>query len=365
MINKMVPAVALCAVLFPCAAYADEVGDKYVVNEAATSYCAEDKSGTSVLADDVDNVTVFNDANIIDSCMNNKQDQEQKSNKPDEETDKTQQDAHFYIRYDSTVQDEDGTTHYDPSNYFPIGATKDGYAYGSNKSDYSSIDGKTNTKSAYVPGAEGIITNANVNLYDEFGKTIDDTENGYFSMVYEGIVAAPPAEIITCSIENALGKDWMKEYNEGRIGVLWYVIKDEGKIHVDGVLYWKSTGDVVDKDSDIDKDKLPLDPGSPDGNSDNSDVPDADNSEDCGNDGGVDGNKTEQNDSNVCTDDVDNNHSEENNMNNADDTSEVNTLPQTSDNLSFVTALFAGISAMAAAFASRFKRKVMQYKIYN
>lgn len=75
-------------------------------------------------------------------------------------------DAHFFIRYDSSTQMEDGTTHYSPKHYFPVGTTASGYVYGSGESDYTSVDGKVLTKVAYVPGAETVITGGNVNLYD-------------------------------------------------------------------------------------------------------------------------------------------------------------------------------------------------------
>lgn len=94
-------------------------------------------------------------------------------------------DAHFFIRYDSSTQMEDGTTHYSPKHYFPVGTTASGYVYGSGGSDYTSVDGKVLTKSAYVPGAEAAITGGNVNLYDSF-----DTEalHTYFKTVYDNIL---------------------------------------------------------------------------------------------------------------------------------------------------------------------------------
>ena len=73
-------------------------------------------------------------------------------------------DAHFFIRYDSSTQTEDGTTQYSPSHYFPVGTTASDYVYGKSGSDYTSVDGKVLTKSAYVAGAEKIITGGNVNL---------------------------------------------------------------------------------------------------------------------------------------------------------------------------------------------------------
>ena len=154
-------------------------------------------------------------------------------------------DAHFFIRYDSSTQTEDGTTHYSPKHYFPVGTTASGYVYGSGGSDYTSVDGKVLTKSAYVPGAEAAITGGNVNLYDSF-----DTEalHTYFKTVYDNILQEPSRDVIQASIEKALGAKYAAMYAKGEIDVLWYVSKDESPyVNVDGVVYYVKTGQVVDK----------------------------------------------------------------------------------------------------------------------
>ena len=154
-------------------------------------------------------------------------------------------DAHFFIRYDSSTQMEDGTTHYSPKHYFPVGTTASGYVYGSGKSDYTSVDGKVLTKVAYVPGAETVITGGNVNLYDSF-----DTEalHTYFKTVYDNILQEPSRDVIQASIEKALGAKYAAMYAKGEIDVLWYVSKDESPyVNVDGVVYYVKTGQVVDK----------------------------------------------------------------------------------------------------------------------
>ena len=154
-------------------------------------------------------------------------------------------DAHFFIRYDSSTQKEDGTTHYSPKHYFPVGTTASGYVYGSGGSDYTSVDGKVLTKSAYVPGAEAAITGGNVNLYDSF-----DTEalHTYFKTVYDNILQEPSRDVIQASIEKALGAKYAAMYAKGEIDVLWYVSKDESPyVNVDGVVYYVKTGQVVDK----------------------------------------------------------------------------------------------------------------------
>ena len=154
-------------------------------------------------------------------------------------------DAHFFIRYDSSTQTEDGTTHYSPKHYFPVGTTASSYVYGSGGSDYTSVDGKVLTKSAYVPGAEAAITGGNVNLYDSF-----DTEalHTYFKTVYDNILQEPSRDVIQASIEKALGAKYAAMYAKGEIDVLWYVSKDESPyVNVDGVVYYVKTGQVVDK----------------------------------------------------------------------------------------------------------------------
>ena len=140
---------------------------------------------------------------------------------------------------------EDGTTHYSPKHYFPVGTTASGYVYGSGKSDYTSVDGKVLTKVAYVPGAETVITGGNVNLYDSF-----DTEalHTYFKTVYDNILQEPSRDVIQASIEKALGAKYAAMYAKGEIDVLWYVSKDESPyVNVDGVVYYVKTGQVVDK----------------------------------------------------------------------------------------------------------------------
>ena len=158
-------------------------------------------------------------------------------------------DAHFFIRYDSSTQTEDGTTSYHPSHYFPVGTTASDYVYGSGGSDYTSVDGKVLTKSAYVAGAEKIITGGNVNLYDSFD-TEANTEalHKYFKTVYDNILQEPSRDVIQTSIGKALGAKYATLYAKGEIDVLWYVSKAESSyVNVDGVVYYVKTGQVVDK----------------------------------------------------------------------------------------------------------------------
>ncbi|MST70209.1 Cna B-type domain-containing protein [Clostridiales Family XIII bacterium WCA-MUC-591-APC-4B] len=158
-------------------------------------------------------------------------------------------DAHFFIRYDSSTQKEDGTTQYSPKHYFPVGTTAPDYVYGNSGSDYTSVDGKVLTKVANVPGAEKVITGGNVNLYDSFG-TEANTEalHKYFKTVYDNILQEPSRDVIQASIEKALGAKYATLYAKGEIDVLWYVSKAESSyVNVDGVVYYVKTGQVVDK----------------------------------------------------------------------------------------------------------------------
>ena len=158
-------------------------------------------------------------------------------------------DAHFFIRYDSSTQTEDGTTHYSPSHYFPVGTTASDYVYGSGGSDYTSVDGKVLTKTANVPGGEKIITGGNVNLYDSFDtETNTEALHKYFETVYNNILQEPSRDVIQTSIEKALGTKYATLYAKGEIDVLWYVSKAESSyVNVDGVVYYVKTGQVVDK----------------------------------------------------------------------------------------------------------------------
>ena len=170
-------------------------------------------------------------------------------------------DAHFYVRYDSSNQAEDGTTHYNSTNYFPIGEVADGYEYGSNRSDVTSVDGQVYSNTAYVEGAEGIITESNVNLYHSFNAT-PETVKDCFGPVYDNIAQSPSKETISASILAALGSSWQQAYDSGKADVLWYVTKLETDgTHVDGCLYWVKTGDISNKDEDIDANGNIVKPG--------------------------------------------------------------------------------------------------------
>ena len=158
-------------------------------------------------------------------------------------------DAHFFIRYDSSTQSESGTTQYSPKHYFPVGTTASDYVYGSSGTDYTSVDGKVLTKTAYVAGAEKVITGGNVNLYDSFD-TEANTEalHKHFKTVYDNILQEPSRDVIQTSIEKALGAKYAAMYAKGEIDVLWYVSKAESSyVNVDGVVYYVKTGQVVDK----------------------------------------------------------------------------------------------------------------------
>lgn len=155
-------------------------------------------------------------------------------------------DAHFFVRYDLSVQDENGNTHYDAHRYFPIGSVGEGYDRSDNESDYTSADGIVDANSAFIQDAESVIDNGEVNIYHQFGAT-KDTIKTHFAPVYNHIVNEPSKETMIASIERALGSEMATNYKDGKIDVLWYVIKQEKHIHVDGVLYWVDTGSAVEE----------------------------------------------------------------------------------------------------------------------
>lgn len=155
-------------------------------------------------------------------------------------------DAHFFVRYDHTVQDENGNSHYDAHRYFPIGSVAADYDRSKNESDYTSADGKVKTNSAFVEDAKLVIDNGELNIFHQFGATHQTIRN-HFKPVYDNISAEPSKEVMAASIERALGSDMRDAYNNGKVDVLWYVIKQEKHVHVDGVLYWTATGDVVEE----------------------------------------------------------------------------------------------------------------------
>lgn len=109
-----------------------------------------------------------------------------------------EEDAKFYVRYDNTIPEEDGTTHYNNAKYFPIGDIMNEDRADTSKDNY---DGVVLTNDAYVEGAEKIIVAGDVNLYDSF----DGDLKKYFSIVYNNIKVLPTKEVIKQSIENALG----------------------------------------------------------------------------------------------------------------------------------------------------------------
>lgn len=139
--------------------------------------------------------------------------------------------AHFFVRIDKVVQYEDGNTHYEAKNYFPVGAVADGYVYGSNSSDYASVDGTVDSMAHITNSIESKVT--------------DDIKKGAENDVYPHIVSKPELEDVKKAAE-AYCEACGVEMNLKNVDVLWYVIKDEGKTHVDGVLYNVETGEVVE-----------------------------------------------------------------------------------------------------------------------
>lgn len=154
---------------------------------------------------------------------------EETTGEPSTPTDVTAYDAHFFVRVDKVVQEENGNTHYEASNYFPIGETE-GYKYGDNKSDYHSVDGKVKSDKYF--------SNVAGNIIGEDGKVNEDAKKAIEECVYIGFVNKPTKEEVQAAA---------KKYGfEGDVDAIWYVIKREGdKIHVDGILYNVETKEVI------------------------------------------------------------------------------------------------------------------------
>ena len=154
----------------------------------------------------------------------------------------------------NTVQDENGNSHYDAHRYFPIGSISVDYDRNKNESDYTSADGKVKTNTAFVKDAKLVIDDGELNIFHQFGATYQTIRN-HFKPVYDNISSEPSKEVMAASIERALGSEMRDAYNNGKVDVLWYVIKQEKHVHVDGVLYWTATGDVVEEGDENDPKK--------------------------------------------------------------------------------------------------------------
>lgn len=170
-------------------------------------------------------------------------------------------DAHFFVRYDSTIPDDSNVAECPPSQYFPIGEVASSYHYGDNQSDYSSVDGQVYARAVQVEGAEALITKGNINLYNTFG--VDkDTLVPFFDTIYSNLVNPyePRKTVISWSILQAMGTKWQEQYDLGNIDVVWYVIKDQGHhVNVDGCLYWTKSGETTSI-GDVDDNGNPQDP---------------------------------------------------------------------------------------------------------
>lgn len=186
-------------------------------------------NGTAVEEEQQSENTSYTDSNM----GNNTSDSEKSNEEQLEEV----KEAHFFVRIDRVVQHEDGNTHYEAKNYFPVGAVAEGYKYGSNSSDYASVDG-------HVKGMAHISVEGNIT--DKMKTEAQDKIDGMIidKPSKEDVVAAAEAYCKACGVE----------MNLENVDVLWYVIKDEGKTHVDGVLYNVETGEVVEaKDKEAER----------------------------------------------------------------------------------------------------------------
>ena len=124
--------------------------------------------------------------------------------------------AQFFLRLDSTIQKEDGTTRYNQVYYTPHGLMK----------------GSVYEKNVSVPGAEGYITQ---------GIEKDDlsTLAGLLGPVNDAIRTLPGDKALRKTIQTYFDVT-DEELDNGTVGVMWYVVKygkDNCPYHVDGVLY--------------------------------------------------------------------------------------------------------------------------------
>lgn len=124
--------------------------------------------------------------------------------------------AQFFLRLDSTIQKEDGTTRYNQVYYTPHGLMK----------------GSVYEKNVSVPGAEGYITQ---------GIEKDDlsTLAGLLGPVNDAIRTLPGDKALRKTIQTYFDVT-DEELDSGTVGVMWYVVKagdDNCPYHVDGVLY--------------------------------------------------------------------------------------------------------------------------------
>ena len=124
--------------------------------------------------------------------------------------------AQFFLRLDSTIQKEDGTTRYNQVYYTPHGLMK----------------GSVYEKNVSVPGAEGYITQG-------IEKNDLSTLAGLLDTVDDAIRTLPGDKALRKTIQTYFDVT-DEELDNGTVGVMWYVVKygkDNCPYHVDGVLY--------------------------------------------------------------------------------------------------------------------------------
>lgn len=124
--------------------------------------------------------------------------------------------AQFFLRLDSTIQKEDGTTRYNQVYYTPHGLMK----------------GSVYEKNVSVPGAEGYITQG-------IEKNDLSTLAGLLGPVNDAIRTLPGDKALRKTIQTYFDVT-DEELDSGTVGVMWYVVKagnDNCPYHVDGVLY--------------------------------------------------------------------------------------------------------------------------------
>jgi hypothetical protein len=119
-------------------------------------------------------------------------------------------------------------------------------------------DYATGIKSGYVRAdvdtSKDIIVDSQWNT-QKFNFSTQEELEEYFKNVYTTVGTTPQETLDSNIASTTVYSDEIKEaYADGNIGVLWYVVKDKytgtsNTIHVDGVLYWKHTLEIVTNDT--------------------------------------------------------------------------------------------------------------------
>lgn len=105
--------------------------------------------------------------------------------------------------------------------------------------------------SAYAPDGQDIIVNTAFNT-EKFNFESEEALSKYFQNIGTLVKEEPNAADLERIIKTNFSENIYEAYLDGEIGIQWYVVKDDKNgtnncgVHVDGVLYWKNTLEIVD-----------------------------------------------------------------------------------------------------------------------